>query len=51
MAEAIGRIKIINRDEDFEKELGEAGDKLVVVDFFSDEYVLFALICSQKLAT
>ena len=39
MAEASGRIKIIKSDEDFEKELREAGDRLVVADFFSDEYV------------
>ena len=41
MAEASGRIKHIDSDEDFEKELREAGDKLVVVEFFSEEYVLF----------
>ena len=41
MAEASGRIKHINSDEDFEKELRQTGDKLVVVEFFSEEYVLF----------
>ena len=42
MAEASGRIrKIIDSDEDFEKEMREAGDKLVVVEFFSEEYVLY----------
>lgn len=40
MAEASGRIKTIKSDEDFEKELRKAGDRLVIVDFFSDEYVL-----------
>ena len=42
MAEASSRIrKIIDSDEDFEKEMREAGDKLVVVEFFSEEYVLY----------
>lgn len=40
MAEASGRIKTIKSDEDFEKELRKAGDRLVIADFFSDEYVL-----------
>ena len=43
MAEASGRIKLISSDEVFEKELREAGDKLVVVDFFSEEYVFLLL--------
>ena len=43
MAEASGRIKLIDSDEAFEKELHEAGDKLVVVDFFSEEYVFLLL--------
>ena len=37
MAESSGRIKTVRSNEDFKKELREAGDKLVVAEFFSDQ--------------
>lgn len=35
MADAFGRVKVIPSDQEFQKELIVAGDKLVVVDFFA----------------
>ena len=39
MAESQGRVRIITSDGEFERELREAGETLVVVDFTADWWV------------
>ena len=40
VAESQGRVRIITSDGEFERELREAGETLVVVDFTADWWVI-----------
>ena len=49
VAESQGRVRIITSDGEFERELRQAGETLVVVDFTADWWVKGSCMCTYML--